>query len=314
MKRITTFLILLTAVLFTSCGPKTKIGSVIFNASSDWYTEGIAGMNAAAQDYKADIEIENCWFDFGSETTIIEEFLSRKVDAVVMCPLDPNETSAAAAVEKGIPLVTWNTDLSMPVTSRVTVDFFMLGKLTGQALTSYIQENDIPVLNAFLITDSFYSVGLECCDGFRDSIRQLVLDRKINVIGEEDAELPQQIRLLLARILEQNPSLSLIWCWNQTSLNETVKYLEEAGRDDIYVCGTDMSLYVAEKMLEPSSKIIAVTDRNPYRMGYAAVENAVKAARGVSFPETSEVALETYLGSDEAKIRAYIEEHSAYYD
>ena len=309
MKKIKSLFILLAAVFLATCSSRTKIGSVIFNASGDWFVESIAGMTSAAKEYNADIDVENCWYDFDSEAAIIKEFLDRKVDAVVISPLNPAEASVSMVTEQGIPVITWNTVLSMPVTSKVTVDSFMLGKQTGDALVKYIEENELEVQNAFFITDSLYSVGIERCDGFKESIKPLVLDGRIRVLGEEDAELSQQIRTLVARILEQEPSLSLIWCWNQTSLSETLHYLEEAGRNDIYVCGTDMSTYIAKKMLEPDSRIIAVTDQNPYRMGYKAVETAVKAARGEPFPEASEIELETYVVNQPEKIRKYIEEH-----
>ena len=111
------------------------------------------------------------------------------------------------------------------------------------------------------------------------------------------------------QILTANPDVDVIWAWNQTSLLGCVAALQNAKNSDIVVMGTDMSVDLAKDMLSSDVKLQAVTTQMPYDIGYTAVENAIKAAKGEKVEKETLVPLKTYIKDNTDEINTYIEEH-----
>lgn len=70
-----------------------------------------------------------------------------------------------------------------------------------------------------------------------------------------------------------------------------------------------MSMELAKDMQGDSVKLQAVTTQMPYDIGYQAVENAVKVARGESIEKETLIPVKTYVKENQDEITTYIEEH-----
>lgn len=304
------------AVLAASCtgGGRAVVGSVVFDENGEWFEEAIAGMRGAAEELGVTLVERNSHYDLGAERELVLELLGRKARAVVICPLSSEETgrTLGAAARLRVPVVTWNTTVTPAPAAQIVVDSRRLGAATGEHLAAYVERNGLTGLKAALITNDSYTVGAERCEGFRSSIEPLVESGALEIVSEIRCELSEETRVRVQRLLDESPEVNLVWCWNQTSLTATVDVLKAAGRTDVLVAGTDMSVGVAREMLSEGGQIIAVTSQQPYRLGYEAVANAVRAAAGGVVERTVEIPTITYTREDAAYLRAYIEDHEKF--
>lgn len=288
------------------------IGSVIMNNSGEWFAEVMKGQEDAAKDLGIEFSIVSSDNEISKESDNVSTFMAQQVDALVISPLAVDASVAAvetATKDAGIPVVTWNTTVNTEVTSHVGVVPEELGGNTGTYAAEYIKENFSDGCKLAIIGDSNYEIGIARCDGFKDALQELIDDGTVEIVNEQDAELQEEGLDITEQILTANPDVQMIWCWNQTSLLGCAAALENAGRSDIVLMGTDMSVELAKDMQSDSITLQAITTQMPYDMGYQAVENAVKAVKGEEVEEEIMIPTYTYTKENMDEIQTYIDEH-----
>lgn len=284
------------------------IGSVIMNTSGEWFAEVIAGQEAAAKDLGVKFNIVSSDNEVSKEYDNVSTFVSQQVDALCISPLSADASVAAveSAKEAGIPVVNWNTTLNTETEGFVGVSNYDLGGKTGEYVAEYVKENFPDGCKMAIIGNSNYEVGVERCNGFKDMIKEV---DGLEIVAEQDAELQEEGLDITEQILTANPDIQLIWAWNQTSLLGCVAALQNAGDQDIIVMGTDMSVELAKDMQADEVKLQAITTQMPFDIGYKAVENAVKAAKGESIDKEVLIPVKTYMKDKADELTTYIKEH-----
>ncbi len=316
MRKLLAIAAVLLMFLVSACGKDEKptVGSVIFEATNEWFVEATAGMRAAAEDQGVNLAESDSRYDVLVEKELISEQIKNKAMAIVICPLSMEESGAALqeAMKLGIPVVTWNSVVKPSPTSQIVVDSTVLGSATGDYLREYVKEKGIQKLKAAFIIDNSFSVGVERCNGFRNSVRPLVDSGIMEVVVEAKGNLHEQTSVTVEKLLTEYPDIDFIWCWNQMTTNATVDVLKKLNRSDIIVAGTDMSLSLAAEMLDTKVNLIAITTQQPYQMGYQAVTTAVKAAKGEAVESSMVIPTITYTKENVDAIKEYIQTHKKY--
>ncbi|MDD3142053.1 MAG: substrate-binding domain-containing protein [Lachnospiraceae bacterium] len=287
---------------------KLTVGSVIMNTSGEWFAEVIKGMETAAKDLNADISIVSSDNEVSKESDNVATLVAQQVDALCISPLSTDASVAAveSAKDAGIPVINWNTTVDTDTDGFVGVSNYDLGGMTGEYVADFITKNYPDGCKIALLTNSSYEVGVERCNGFKDAIKDI---KGLEVVATQDAEAQEEGLDITEQILTANPDVDVIWAWNQTSLLGCVAALQNAKNSDIVVMGTDMSVDLAKDMLSSDVKLQAVTTQMPYDIGYTAVENAIKAAKGEKVEKETLVPLKTYIKDNTDEINTYIEEH-----
>lgn len=306
----------LGAMMFTSCNNDNKltVGSVIYDSDNEWFVEALTGMRDAAKDLNINLNEVDCHYDEAVETDSVRELIKKKASALVVCPLSKEGTGKVLneATQLGIPVITWNTVVEPFPTAQIIVDSTQLGSGTGDYLREYVKSHNIEKLTAALLIDRSFSIGIERCDGFRASIQPLIDEGILEVAAETTANLYEETKVTLKKILAERSDINFIWCWHQMSTMATVDVLKELGRSDILVSGTDMSLALAQDMLGNEVNLIAITTQQPYKMGYDAVSTAARAVNAVPAQKTIVIPVLTYTKDDEAALKEYIDIHAKY--
>lgn len=315
MKRLLILSLILSTLFLTSCAKSDKItvGSVIFESTNEWFVEAIAGMDAAAEKSGVTIKQLDSRYDVNVEKDLIQEQIKNKADAIVICPLTVEESGQALskAAEIGIPIVTWNTVVSPAPRVQVVVDNRRLGSATGEYLAEYIRKNNISKLNMLCIINTEFSIGKERVGGFKQSVEPLVKSGVINVVADIKGHLYEETCVTVEKMLTSEPEINFIWCWNQMTTDATVDTLRKIGRNDVLVAGTDMSMALAREMTEHDN-VIAITTQQPYEMGFAAVEAAVKAVKNEETPGSITIPTITYTVDNKEDIKKYIKTHEEF--
>lgn len=315
MRKILALLLVCMTLLLTACGQDEKItvGNVIFESTNEWFVEAIAGMEDAAKKLDVNLIQSDSRYDVNVERDLIQEQIKARADAIVVCPLTVEESGMALqeAVNMSIPVVTWNTVVNPPPTTQVVVDNKKLGSATGEYLIEYMKKNNIPKLNMLAIINTEFSIGIERCNGFMESVRPLISAGAINEVASIKGHMYEETCVNVEKMMADSPDINFVWCWNQMTTNATVDTLKKLNRTDVIVAGTDMSMALANEMLS-SGNVIAITTQQPYEMGYAAVEAAVKAAQGKSSEKVISIPTITYTKEKPDEIKKYIEDHKKF--
>ena len=298
----------------TAGNENLKIGSLVMSNSGEWYTEAIKGMEAAASDLGVKLLEQNSSGILGVEEKQIQSFVMSGVDAIVCCPISSTETGLPLyeAEKAGVPVITWSTTVDIPVTAQVRVDAVALGQDTGDYLVEYIRTWNLSGLKIGMISTEINNVGVECCAAFRKAVEDLEYDGSASIVSEVMTESAENDRAAVDRIFAQHSDLDIIWCWNQASLQACIDYARESGKKDLIILGTEMSVGLAKAMQEEDVNLLAVTTQLPYNMGYTAVVNAVRAAKGEPVETSIIVPVFTYRKDDPERLRQYIESHEAF--
>ena len=284
------------------------IGSVIMNTSGEWFAEVIKGMETAGTDLGVTVKIVSSDNEVSKESDNVATHIAQGVNAICISPLSADASVAAVetSIAAGIPVVNWNTTVNTETSGFVGVSNYELGSMTGKYVAQYVTDNFPDGCKIALLTNSSYEVGVERCNGFKDAIKDV---KGLEIVAAQDAELQEEGLDITEQILTANPDIDMIWAWNQTSLLGCVAALQNAGNSDIVVMGTDMSLDLAKDMLSDAIKLQAITTQMPYDIGYNAVANAVKAAKGETVEKEMLVPLKTYTKENTKEVQQYIDDH-----
>ena len=288
-----------------------RIGSVNMGMNGEWYSEAMNGIWDAGQDLGVTVKMLDSAGSMEKERENIRILVDDGIDALVISPRDSTDSIEALqpAVDAGIPIVTWNTSVNMDITSFVCVDSNALGGDTGDYLCEYIKTYGLDDVRLIIIDNKNYDVGIARCEGFKESIKNMVDQGIITVVAEDDAESFETGEALAAQLLKEYPDANAVWVWNQPSLLGAIEAVRKAGRQDMLVMGADMSMELAQDMLADEINLLAITTQMPYNMGYKAVVTAVKAVHGEKVDKNVFIPLFTYTRNDSELIERYLRAH-----
>lgn len=304
-------------MVVSSCekNAKLKIGSILFDGTNEWFVEAIAGMRDAAKEFDVMLVEADSHYDVSVERDLVKEMLKDDVKSIVICPLSVEESgrSLRLASEVDVPVVTWNSVVQPRPAVQVIVDSTELGRATALCLCRFVEENGLSDVRAGLVIDDSFSIGKERCDGFRDGLKTLVDAGKLRIVRQIRGNLYEQASVSVVKMLSEHPDINFVWCWNQMSLMAAVDVIKRLGRDEIIVAGTDMSMSLAEEM-RGGGNLLFVTTQQPYMLGYEAVRNAVRAAKGESIEPTVVIPTLTYTRDDSEGLDGYMKSHARFVD
>jgi len=286
------------------------IGAVQMVAEHEWFRTVELGMQAAADAAGAELLVANAQGQVDTEAAMVDNFVARGVDAVLISALNSDASVAALqrAVDEGVTLINYNTTINSPImTSFVGVDNYELGAQMGRYVTDYVNENLGGSAKIALLTIPKYEVGQQRREGFVDEVSKAA---GIEIVAEQEGELPEQAANTLETILQGNPETQLVWTANEGGLVGALTAKASSGKD-IKIFGTDMSLQVAAALKSQDSGLIAVSTQDPYNIGYNAVEQALDKLDGKTGAAETIVPLEMYYGSDPAAVDAYLEKYQS---
>ncbi len=304
-------LALVTAVGLAGAMPaqaqdKITIGAIIYARDSQYWQQIERGMRDAAAKYGATITFGLNQRKLPTEGQVIEDFVTRGVDVLIMPPLDKQGSVASArrAKDRNIMVVEYDTRLedSSIASHSIGVDSHELAAAVGKELRKYLESKGgqpsigiitLPPINANMQPRR---------QGFLSALEGL----KYETVAEVSGATPEEGANGLENILRRKPDTTAIWASNAGTLAGAAAAARRANtQTKLY--GIDMSQDLAQMLLDPSSAVEAIADQQPYRIGYLTVETAVKAKRGENQPRYVNVPVKLYTKSDQQPVKEYLD-------
>lgn len=218
--------------------------------------------------------------DRQAQIRIVEDFVVKRVDALVLMPLDKTALvrPAREAVEAGIPVVVADSDLEYDGrASFVATDNRRVGELAGEHLAGLLGGQGKVVLLRYL-EGSASTEEREA--GFLAAIAR---HPGLEVVSSNQHAGATKESALRAseNLLNAHPDVQGVFCPNESAAYAMMRALADSGRrEDVKFVGFDASEGLVQGLRGGALDALVLQD--PVRMGDLAVRAAVAAARGKS--------------------------------
>ncbi len=245
-----------------------------------------AGAEAAAQELNAEIlwngpEQET---DIEGQKRILENFVSQKVDAIVMaaCDADGLIPTVKQAAQAGIPTVTIDSGLSDPEASvcYIATDNVEGGRKAGDKLAELIGEQGavglIPFIKGAASSDQRQQ-------GFEAAMDKYPRIKIVSTLfSESDPEIAQRVT---EDMITAHPDLAGIFAANEPAGVAAARVIKERGLSGkVKLVAFDSSESEIAALREGTIQALIV--QNPFKMGYEGVKTAIAHLQGKPVAKT----------------------------
>lgn len=229
-------------VLLTACGKQGEkkygktIGVSLLTRAHVFYKDLEEGLRTEAAKNGYELLITTADFDLGKQSSQIEDFITRRVDAIIVCPVDSRGIGPAIkrANEAKIPVFTADiTAQEGEVVCHIASDNVAGGRLAGEYLAKVINgKGKIAIVDQPTITSV-----LDRVQGFREIIAkfpEIQIVAAVNGEGVRDKALQ-----VAADILQAHPDLDGVFGINDDSALGTLDAVQQFKREGLVIVGYD---------------------------------------------------------------------------
>lgn len=290
-----------------------KIGVVELFANP-FFATAREGMQKAASEGNAELVINNGGADSAKEANFVNNYITQKVDAIVVSAASPTGSLATLRKAKAaeIPVVCYDTCVNPPddmalVKSFVTSDNTKLGTTTGEQVANYVNTELGGHAKAVMLTCEQFDV----CKQRRTGIDKELEGTGLDLVASQEGFQVDKATPIATSMLTAHPEAKVFIAQNEDAIlaaAAAVKARNLTGKVAIF--GIDVNPQVAVLLTQPRSGVKWTTGQAPFDMGYQAVKTAIAAARGQSVGEFYKyTAQPTFSSADPSTAVAYLKEN-----
>ena len=234
--------LLAAALLLASCGKNEEhnasktIGVTLLTRAHLFYRDLEAGLRQEADSNKYELIVTAAEFDLGKQTSQIEDFVARKVDAIVVCPVDSKGIGAAIRKANDAKIPVFTADIAAEegdVVSHIASDNVAGGRLAGEYLAKLLGgKGTVGVINQPAITSV-----LDRVKGFTEAIAKypdMKIVADVNGQGVRDRALQAA-----SDVLQAHPDIQGIFGINDDSALGALDAAQQFKRTNVAIIGYD---------------------------------------------------------------------------
>ncbi|GIM46714.1 ribose ABC superfamily ATP-binding protein [Collibacillus ludicampi] len=256
---------------------KIKIGLTVGTLSNPFFVSMGKGAEEAAKKYNAEVYTVSADYDLAKQTSQIEDFITKKVDLILLNAVDSKGIAGAVQEAKAahIPIIALDVAAEGGVDATVTSDNVQAGKIVGEYLVKRLNgKGNIAILDGPPV-----SAVTDRIQGFEEAIK----GTGINVVAKQNGEGNKEKALsVMENILQakQKGQLDAVFAINDPEGLGAKIAAEQAGRDkDLFIVGVDGSPQATDALKEKKS-FAATAAQHPDEMVKTAVDLGVKIIKG----------------------------------
>ena len=314
---------LCAAVLLAACGRENPEGSgegrrfriaVIPKGTTHEFWKSI---RAGAEQAGREAGVETIWKgpqkedDRSQQITVVEDFISRGVDGIVLAPLDDRALMRPVrdAVREGIPVVIIDSGLQGDeYVSYVATDNYRGGVLAARRLGALLGGRG----RIFLIRYQEGSASTMLREaGFFDTVKKEFPDLVLLVQDQYAGATTETAFQLAENLISRFPDVEGIFAPNESSTFGTLRALQSSGlAGRVKFVGFDSSPKLVQGLRD--GHLHGLVLQNPTKMGYLGVLTIVAHLRGEEVEKVIDtgVTLATADNMDDPEIRSLLEPES----
>jgi len=256
---------------------------VTINQQALFFNQINDGAKAAAEAAGAELVIFDANNVPAAQNTAIENYITQKVDGIILIAIDVNGVKPAITEAKnaGIPVIA--IDAQIPNGDNVAfvgVDNMQAGEEIGRFYAEYVksQMNGEATVGVVGALNSF--IQNQRLDGFKKAVTENGVN--VEFLDTVDGQNVQDVALGAAEnLMTANPAMSTLYATGEPALIGSVSAVESQGRQsDVKVFGWDLTAQAVKGIDE--GWVAAVVQQDPAGEGKAAVEALAKLKKGES--------------------------------
>lgn len=269
--------LLVGALAGTTFAQDYRISVVLKALNSDYWKTVEAGANAAAEEFGVEISVVGP----SAETQVQEQFdmlqdqLTREIDALVVAPLRPTATVAVFEQAKalGIPVLLIDTDADWDDKATfIGTGNYDAGAMAGKYFMEKMPEGGDVVIIRGAMGDLTHD---ERVNGFVDAVK----DSNINVVRIQAADSERGKGMdVMQNMLMALPNIKGVYCSNDEMALGALRAVEMAGAEGIIIMGFDGSPDALKSVRDGG--LTGTVKQDSYGIGYYGIEYAVKLLNG----------------------------------
>lgn len=276
---------LLVSVTLFSCAKRETsdrrvIGVTLLTRSHVFYKDLEEGLLKEATARGYDLIITAAEFDLGKQIAQIEDFIARRTDAIVVCPVDSKGigTGIRKANEGGIPVFT--ADIAAQegeVVCHVASDNVAGGRLAAEYLAKSLGgEGKIAIINHPAVTSV-----LDRVQGFREALLRYP---GVTIVADVNGEGVRDKALRAASdLLQSHRDLAGIFGINDDSALGALDAVQQFQRDGVIIVGYDATPAARDAILKGTA-LKADVIQYPDKIGMTTIQRIDEFFRGEAIP------------------------------
>lgn len=282
-----TFIVVLLSLAVISCAKKEEtkatktIGVSLLTRAHVFYKDLEDGLKTEAAKNGYELIITAGDFDLGKQSAQIEDFIARKVDAIILCPVDSRGVGPAVrkANEAKIPVFT--ADIAAQegeVVCHIASDNVAGGRLAGEYLAKILNGKG----NIAIIGQPTVSSVLDRVQGFKDALAKfpdMKIVADVNGEGVRDKALQKA-----ADILQAHPDLNGIFGINDDSALGALDAVQQFKKDNISIIGYDATPPAVDAITKGTA-LKADVVQYPKKIGESTIAKIKEFFAGASVPK-----------------------------
>ena len=121
---------------------KIRVGFIVQDLTINYFLSVVQGVEDFQDNYNMEVQVVDGHSDADKQVEAIENLVTKGVDCIVICPVDPVAPEAAVkeAQKAGIPVITWSEKIEGS-DAWVAIDNYNYGFETGKIAGQWILDN-----------------------------------------------------------------------------------------------------------------------------------------------------------------------------
>ncbi|WP_410511331.1 ABC transporter substrate-binding protein [Paenibacillus sp. BR2-3] len=260
---------------------KLKIGLTVPTLGNPFFVAMSKGAQEVATKYNAEVTTVSADHDLAKQTAQIEDFITKKMDLILLSPFDSKGIAAAVQQAKtaGIPVIAVDGSAEGGITSVVMSDNVMAGKLAGE----YMAERLGGKGNIVVIDGPPVSAVTDRIKGFEEAMKAFP---DIKVVAKQNGEGNREKALsVMENILQANKDINAVFTINDQEGVGVQIAAEQAGRGDEFFISSVDGAPEAVEALKAKGSFATTSAQFPNEMVLKAVEIGLKVLDGEKVEE-----------------------------
>ncbi|WP_447885289.1 substrate-binding domain-containing protein [Serratia fonticola] len=268
-----------------------KIGASLLTQQHPFYIDLADAMKAEAKKDDVVLNISIANQDLNKQLSDVEDFITKKVDAIIISPVDSKGVQAAIikAEKAGIPVITVDVAAEgVPVVTHVATDNYAggveAGKLMGKLLNGKgkVAIIDYPALQSVVAR----------VDGFKKGLADTP---DVKIVAIQTGITRAEASTVAQNMMQAHPDLNGLFGFGDDAALAAVIAAKSARNDNIKIIGFD-GMKEARDAVDSDKTFVAVIRQYPDQMGAKAIDAAVDHLNGKPVAKMIPVAPGVYTG------------------
>jgi LacI family transcriptional regulator len=248
------------------------VGVIIADSANPFYAEVLKGIEAASRKYGYQIMLMNTERIYENEEKAIEVLLQRRVDGLLITPVQDKSDDIRALIERKVPFVIVGRHFEELEVDEIHSDEVKGGYLATRHLIERGRKNII-MISGYL----FKSAAYMRLEGYRKALKEYGIPFSEKMIIETDIDIESGYRAMREAI-EKGLEFDAVFCYNDLLAFGAIKALKECGYripEDVAVVGYDDIVY--SSFVCPSLTTVRI---KKFEMGFEAFRMLLQRLKG----------------------------------